>query len=383
MKELHSLQGIFILFLWLNAAHAAPADVRGDKMYRAVDDSMRSGKRMDAEKLAYSFLKKYPLNSHVPDVRLILADLEDDWKKSIVKYRVVIDKYRYYSKRDLALFRTCEIFFLQSEWNSLRKASLEGMRKVKTSRYFDEFGIFYLISLMSTGHLEEAKIFSLRMMNESNRYTTLSRVLILYSFINRKMNGLSRSYIYNLRETLIGYQDSRSYPTAIYLIGRFYEKKGKWSRAYSAYIDITRRFPRSLESLYAGNRIENLRKYSPRLVNYIPGNRLIEKTENVDISPEIDIDDSDKRNMPGKVYYTVAVGPLSSLKVLNQLKRELESFDRSKSVRMRNGYTLFIGNYHNLDGASRTRIRLAEEYGINGRILRVSGSGSRKYLYED
>jgi tetratricopeptide (TPR) repeat protein len=352
-------------------------------MYHAVVSSMKRGRTADTEKLAYRFLKRYPLNSHVPDVRLILAEVEEDWKKSVSKYRVVIDKYRYYPGRDLALFRICEIYSLRSEWNNLGRASLEGMRKFGKSRYLDEFRIFYLISLVNTGQLEKARDFSLRTMKESNRESTLSRTLILYSFINRKMNGLSRSYIYNLREILIGYQDSYSYPTAIYFMGRFYEKKGDWNRAWSAYMDLRKKFPRSMESLYAEKRIDILKKYRPRRVHYIPGNRLIEKTENLDISPNIDINDREKSGISGKGHYTVAVGPLSSLRILKQLKRELKGFGPSTSVRMRNGYTLFIGNYYSPEGASRTRIRLAEEYGIKGRIMRVSGSGSRKYLYED
>ncbi len=376
------LPAIILLLLTLNDAHAAAGE-RGEKMYHAVVSSMQRGNRTETEKLAYSFLKKYPLNSHVPDVRLILAENEDDGKKSLSLYRVVIDKYRYYGRRDLALFRICEILSLRSEWSGLGRASLEGMRKFSRGRYLDEFRIFYLISLVNTGSLEKARDFSLKIMKESNRYSTLSRTLILYSFINRKMNGLSRSYIYNLREVLIGYRDSTSYPTAIYLMGRFYEKKGDWNRAWSAYRDLAEKFPRSMESLYAGSRRENLKKYKPVRVNYIPGNRLIEKTEDVDISPEIDINDREKSGIPGRAYYTVAVGPLSSLKVMKQLKRELKGFGRSKSVRMRNGYTLFIGNYQSPEGAWRTRTRLAEEYGINGRIMQISGSGSRKYLYED
>ncbi len=373
---------LFVL-ISLSTGYAASRGVPGDTLYHAVVRSSEKGERKETEKLAFTFLKRYPLNSHVPDVRLILAEIEDEWSKSIARYRAVIDKYRYYPGRDLALFRICEILSLRSDWSGLGRASREGMRKFPRSRYLDEFRIFSLISLTNTGSLEKARDLCLDVMKKSNRETTLSRALILYSFINRKMNGYSRSYLYNLRELLIGYQDSSSYPTAIYLMGRFYERKGDRSRAYSAYKDILRRFPRSMESLYAGSRVETLMKYNPKIVNYIPGNRLIERAEDVDIHPEIDINDGEKRGIPGKVYYTVAVGPLSSRGVLNQLKRELRGFGSSKSVRLRNGYTLFIGNYESLEGASRTRIRLAEEYGINGRIMRISGSGNRKYLYED
>jgi len=42
-----------------------------------------------------------------------------------------------------------------------------------------------------------------------------------------------------------------------------------------------------------------------------------------------------------------------------------------------------VGNGVTREDALKLRVRLAEEHGINGRILRISRKGSRTFMYGD
>jgi hypothetical protein len=44
---------------------------------------------------------------------------------------------------------------------------------------------------------------------------------------------------------------------------------------------------------------------------------------------------------------------------------------------------IYLGQYRDTDSALEIRIRLAEEYGINGNIVRFSIQGDKSYIYED
>ena len=52
-----------------------------------------------------------------------------------------------------------------------------------------------------------------------------------------------------------------------------------------------------------------------------------------------------------------------------------------KMVRLKNGYALYVGKRPDEEAAMKLKMRLAEEYGINGRIVRISGDGQRSYIY--
>ena len=72
--------------------------------------------------------------------------------------------------------------------------------------------------------------------------------------------------------------------------------------------------------------------------------------------------------------------PFSSRKAA-ELKGLLKEFDFLRTVKLRDGFALYVGRGPDEESALKLKVRLAEEYGINGRIVRISGDGDRSYIY--
>ena len=100
-------------------------------------------------------------------------------------------------------------------------------------------------------------------------------------------------------------------------------------------------------------------------------------TESIDISPEKDAPEDTEAT----VYYAISVGPFNSMKIVNGIKKELVDFDQIKTVRLSSGYALYVGRCRDEESALELRVRLAEEVGINGRIVRISAGDRQSFIY--
>jgi hypothetical protein len=50
---------------------------------------------------------------------------------------------------------------------------------------------------------------------------------------------------------------------------------------------------------------------------------------------------------------------------------------------LKNGYAVYVGRCPDEDSVLKVKIRLAEEYGINARIVRISIDEKNSYIYGD
>ncbi|HNX59693.1 MAG TPA: SPOR domain-containing protein [Spirochaetota bacterium] len=104
------------------------------------------------------------------------------------------------------------------------------------------------------------------------------------------------------------------------------------------------------------------------------------KTQTVDsMSPDREIPDD--RN---DLAYSVLVGPFSSEKEARILKKEMtEDFDGVVIVKKGKGFLVFIGNEPSAEMAVSLKVRLAEEFGLNGKIVQRRNDNGREYIYGD
>lgn len=366
---------LIILLLAVPLFSATSSD---DKSFTELKNyfSTRPGKSFDQE--AHSFLKKYPESRHVPHVRLMLADNESDIETALKKFRVVVKYYRYYPHRDYALYRICQILDLKSDWKELQIESLSGISLFPESSYFFEFRFLYITSCIMLEEYEKARNECLKITQKSHDYTVLARTLFLLAEIERKTTGNSRSYIYNLRELAAGFQSSEIYPSIILKLGVFYESRNDKDRAFSAYSDIVRLFPDSPEAEIALIKIENLKTSNPRLVQYIPDMRTVNSTARIDISPDYSREESEN-----VIFYSVTVGPFTRLKDADSISSLLKNYSSIRVESTTLGHFVYVGNHPDAESALETKIRLAEEYGINGNIVRFSNKKNRSYIYSD
>lgn len=338
--------------------------------------STRPGKSFD--KQAYDFLKKFPESRYVPDVRLMLADNETDTELALEKYRAVVKYYRYYPHRDYALFRICQILDLKSDWKELQIESAAGIKLFPESGYLFEFKFLYITSCIMLEEYERAKNHCLEITEKTHNYVILARTMFLLAEIDKKITGNSRAYIYNLRELAEGFKSAEIYPSIILKLGDFYESKNEKDRAFSAYSDIIKSFPESPESVIAITRIEALKISNPKLVQYIPDMETVNRTAPIDIMPDYTTSIYDN-----KIYYSVTIGPFSKIKDAEAIIRLLKNYDNVRIENTTLGHIIYIGKHAETDTALQTKIRLAEEYGINGNLVRFSNHQSRSYIYSN
>ncbi len=356
---------------------AARGPGKSDKQdFRTIQKLAAEKKYGDVKKKSAGFFRDHPDSALVPDVRLILAEIEPSPDEAISKYRTVASKYRNYARRHYARYRICEILFLQSKWELLSREAREGQR-VGNSAYDGKFGRFLVIALIHTGDYAGAERECRRLIDSDHEYGTMARSLLLLSHILRSASGFSREYIATIRDIALGYADSDAIQAVLYLLGEFYENRQMWDESYSAYHDLVSKYPGSPEAAEASRRMKGLMKHNPRRVAYLPDKKLLDGTEKIDIHPEKNLPEDDS----SAAFYSISVGPLVSSKKAAELKVLLKEFDFLRTVKLRDGFALYVGKGTDEESALRMKVRLAEEYGINGRIVRISGDGERSYIY--
>ena len=329
-----------------------------------------------ANKTAAAFFKSYPHSARTPEVWIILGDMEPSPDRAIEHYRAVIDDFKTYAKADYARYRICEIQYLLSRWEKLRDDAGPGT-KLRKSRYRDPFFFFYATALLRTGDYDRAEKACRSRIESDHDYNNLARTLLVLASIHKSTTGLSREYIADLRELAQGYGTTDAYPAALYMLGDFYEQKQKYNESYSAYTDLVAKYPGSPEAMEAAKKLMEVTKHDPHRVFYLPGRKIVDDTESIDITPEKDVPEENE----SAVYYAVYVGPFDARQSVMAIKKELVEFDPVKTVSMKGGYALYVGKCRNEDEALELRVRLAEEHGLNGRIVRVSSGGKQSYIY--
>jgi hypothetical protein len=358
---------------------AFSAETRRRSEQQCIDAIRKHAKENDRDavnKRAAEFFKDFPESKKVPDVRLILAEVETSPDESIAKYRVVATKYKYHTKRDYAQFRICEIEYLQSRWRDLITDSREGL-KLGPGAYGDRFRFFLIIGLIRREDYDSAEKECRQLIDGNHDYQNMARSLLILSHIYRSTSGLSREYINIIRETAIGYGNADAYPAALFLLGEFYEQKRMYDESYSAYSDLALKYPGSPEAAEAAKRVQALMKHDPRRVFYLPGKKIVDNTETIAITPEMDVPEKNGSSS----FYSISVGPFPSLKNAKEIKSLLKEFEFIKTIRLKSGYSLYVGKSPDEESAMKLKMRLAEEYGINGRLVRISGDGQRSYIY--
>lgn len=370
---------ILLIIAWAPPAlPAAGTDAArsGEEHYSIILKLAETKDAPGVQKEAAAFFKEHPESPRVPDVRCILADIEASPDKAVSKYRVVVTKYRLYKKRSYAQYRICEIAYLRSMWDDLEREAFEGLRLGATP-YTRQFSYFLIIARMHGGDYAGAEKECRRRFDADHDYNSMARSLLILSQIVRETTGFSREYIATIRDIALGYADSDVIQAALYFLGEFYENRKMYDEAYSAYSDLVLKYPGSPEAAEAAGRCAALKKYNPRRVIYLPGKKLVDNTEQLDIHPETDAAATED----AAVYYSISVGPLASVKKAKELAALLKGFDSIRTVKLKGGYALYVGRKPGEESVLKLKIRLAEEYGINGRIVRISGNGSRSYIY--
>jgi len=376
-EKLINISGSILLIILFCAPLHSASDP-SEAAFKSLKNSFTVKNKDDFEKDGSLFLKKYPGSIHVPEVKLLLADKETDTELAVEKYRLVIKNYSKFKGREYALYKICQILDLKSRWKDLRAESANGIRLFPAGNYLNEFRFMHITASLMLDDFETAKDEAIKITEHTHDFDTLSRAIFFLAEAERKISGNSKPYIYNLKELAAGFRKSELYPSVIFRLAVFYEEKKDFDRAYSAYSDTVELFPGSPEAEMSIGKIDRLKKLNPKKINYMPDNLTVKNTDDLDLSPEYDVKKERDEN-----YYSVAIGPFTKMKDTSGVVKLLKNYGEIRKVKTAYGYMIYLGRYDETESALDTRIRLAEEYGINGNIVRFSVHEKKSYIYED
>lgn len=278
--------------------------------------------------------------------------------------------------REKKLAELCSILSVSSKWKDLRDESAYGIKHFRAGKLYHEFSIHYITSSILTGKYSEAFNECGLLLESNHDSRVIVRALILKSYIISKTEGFSREYLVSLKQLSDGFLDTESAPAIIMMYAQYHEKKNNSNAAYAAYLDLKKKYPRSVEAIAAAEKIEKLKKNVTAMVDYIPDTSALSSAERIDISPEID---NGEHNSAGR--YSVAIGPFAKRKEAQQMKKIATQFGASRIVRLNGAYIVYAGNFDDSESALEARVRLAEEFGVNGNIVKFKSSDTKEYIY--
>ena len=373
-----SVKLILVSFLLLIYIPLHSASEQEEKAFNALQKSFYGKDKDEFDKDCNLFLKNFPKSGYVPDARLLLADKETDVELSVKKYSSVVANYSRFHGREYAQYRICQILDLRSKWKDLKTEAAKGIKLFPTGRYNSDFRFMYITSLIMLEEYNNAKEEIIKITENSRELETLAIAISYLAEIEKKRSGNAKPYLNNLKELAEGFKKSEIYPSILFRLGLFYDEKKDYDRAFSAYSDIVKMFPASPEADMSAAGIERIKKFNPQKTAYIPDIKAIKNTDNIDLSPEHDINKDANAN-----FFSVAIGPFTRLNDADSVLKLVKDYDDVRKIKVAYGYMIYLGEYRDTDNALAARIRLAEEYGINGNIVRFSVQGNKSYIYED
>lgn len=347
-----------------------------DELTRAIKSAAGAGNREEASRQCTRFIKQYPASPRLSELLAVCGDQERNMAAALNHYRTLVRSYPRSAQRAYAQLRICEIHFLNASWRNLQTEADRGLSLFDGREQADAFRFYQALATLQAGSLERAETNSQRIIEARHDPAVITRALLLLAGVHKKNAGFSRTYLTTLRDIVLGFPNSAISPTALYLMAEFYERRGDTDRAWSAYGDLIARYPRSPEAALARPHHQELSARNPSRVAYLPTKEIIDSTDTIDIQP----DRPDDGGTPG-AFYAVSVGPVRSAARLAEIRRLIGPLGASSTVKTIDGYTLLVGREPDADTALALRIRLAEEYGINGTIVRITVDGNRTYLY--
>jgi tetratricopeptide (TPR) repeat protein len=212
----------------------------------------------------------------------------------------------------------------------------------------------------------------------SNQPSRIMPALLMLSHAERKMTGYSRGYFSILRDVIEGFNHTESACVALYLLGRAHQERGDYDRAYSAYRDVVTRFPRSPEAAFASEKISLLQKHNPKIIAFLPDEAFLKSLDRINL-PDFRNPEEEE---PKKSFYAIMLGPVEEKADAMNIARVIKSeFAPVKIVQSAGFYAVYAGRLRDTKSATTMKIRLAEEMGYNGKIVKVRTEDNKTYIY--
>ena len=145
--------------------------------------------------------------------------------------------------------------------------------------------------------------------------------------------------------------------------------------------DLMKRYPRAVESGFASKRMQEVKSHNPVPAPYLPEEAALRQVDPLDLRPEMEQGPVDEE---ADVAYAVALGPFSSKAEAERVRRIISGeFSPLQAVAVAGRHLVYVGRTLDTDEAVALKIRLAEEFAMNGTIVRIRRDENRRYIYGD
>jgi len=331
------------------------------------------------QKLVQNFFKSYPNSALIPDIRMLVAASAPTVDGSISEYHKIISNYRYYSKRDAAFLSLCQLYYIKSDWGNLLSTCNQAIAECSASNYRPIFLQLRAIAHYNHNHYDDASQDCEKVPDYSRQLHTLAYSLFLKTEMDRQMYGYARQYIRGLTELLHGYSEAAIYPSCLLQLGQYYEYNRMYNEAWSTYNFLITQYPKSPESVKALIFTQNIKKYNPKTVAFMPDEKIIAQSETIDIKPDVEEKDT---QLSQTIYYTITIGPFYNLQKAKELQKLIVNYVVPVHiVRKPKSFEIYAGHFSSLDEGMNIKIQLAEELGINGFIIEIFKEDGKQYIY--
>jgi len=345
--------------------------------YEAIQKAFSSNAAY-ADELVKKFFTHYPKSKYIPDIRMLAAASKKSVNASAAEYQKIIQLYRYYNKRDEAFLSLCQLYYVKSDWINLLSTSNFAIAECSTSNYLPVFYQFRAIAHFNYSNYENGVSDCETIALHTHEINTLGYGLFLKTEMEKNITGYSRKYIQGITEILHGYDSTAIYPSVLLRLGQYYEQHKMYNHAWSAYQYIINNYPKAPETVTAALYAENIKRYNPVIVQFMPDESIIAESTSIDIAPDVNIPDSTNHT----VHYTINIGPLYNLAKAKELQKLILKIVMPVHIaRKTQSFEIYAGHFSAFDECMNVKIQLAEELGINGFIIEMLNQDGKNYIY--
>lgn len=347
-------------------------------LFARIKSHSEAGESKKVMTLGNEFHKKYPSSPRRGEVYFVMAENTSSPDLSLKYFRSASSLLKGSRALDARL-HVCRILHLASRWKELEEEARSALPFAGDEPRKADFMLHLARAYISEEEYEKAADLCEKTIKISDRPAHVLLSLLMLSHAERKMTGYSRGYFSILRDIISGFQQSENACAALYLLGRAHHERGDYDRAYSAYREVISRFPRSPEASFASAKIAALESHNPKTVAFLPDETFLKSLDKIDLGAHAPAEED---HIPKKSYYAIMLGPVDeksdAMKIARTIKGE---FAPVKIVHSAGRYAVYAGRLRDTKSASTMKIRLAEEMGYNGKIVRLRLDENKTYIY--
>jgi hypothetical protein len=328
--------------------------LKNDRASESASTGKDSG---EISSMCATFLKKYKKSSRSNDIRFIAIKHEELPVTSLAYCESILRSGSAATDKIKAYLWMCDLLYLTSRYEECADASRKAL---SLSPAADDKRTLLLLRIRSLLMLQEYDSASILL--KANRKILSSEGDLLRSEIVMRTGDGTDPSAANKDLT----------PSRLYMTARKFEQGHQNDFAFSAYKDLRTKFPRSPEAMVSSAVYATLEKSGAKY-----SSNYSSKSSRLNFTPEYTVEET-----PQSLVYAVLIGPVYDLKEAQGIKKEMTpDFNGILLVRGKDGFYLYVGSEPSAEKALALKVRIAEEYALNGKIALKKEESGREYIY--